>query len=119
MPLADAGVARAHITAFWARQGFDLRLPNSDGTTPLGNCDLCFLKGGATLLGIIRDQPELAQWWAEAEAEARASKPLGARFRKDRPGYAAMLNLTQSQGDLFAGMPDWADHDTKPCGCHD
>jgi len=82
----------------------------------LGNCDLCFLKGGATLLGIIRERPELAQWWADAEALALAlaSKPDGARFRKDRPGYAAMLKMAQEQGDLFA-----LDNNTQPCGCHD
>lgn len=114
MPLAAAGVTRAHVTAFWAWQGFDLRLPNNDGNTPLGNCDLCFLKGGATILGIIRERPELARWWAEAEAEARASKPDGARFRKDRPGYAAMLRMSQQQADLFA-----LDNNTQPCGCHD
>jgi 3'-phosphoadenosine 5'-phosphosulfate sulfotransferase (PAPS reductase)/FAD synthetase len=115
-PLATSGVSRAHVTAFWQWQGFDLRLPNNDGNTPLGNCDLCFLKGGATILGIIRERPELAKWWAEAEAEAeaRASKPDGARFRKDRPGYAAMLKMSQQQEDLFA-----LDNNTQPCGCHD
>jgi 3'-phosphoadenosine 5'-phosphosulfate sulfotransferase (PAPS reductase)/FAD synthetase len=113
MPLADAGVTRAHITAFWAWQGFDLRLPNNDGTTPLGNCDLCFLKGAATIRGIIRERPELAHWWAEAEAEARASKPSGARFRQDRPSYAAMLKIVQEQRDLFL------DDNTMPCMCHD
>ena len=46
LPLADAGASRADVTAFWQWQGFDLRLPNNDGNTPLGNCDLCFLKGG-------------------------------------------------------------------------
>jgi 3'-phosphoadenosine 5'-phosphosulfate sulfotransferase (PAPS reductase)/FAD synthetase len=113
-PLATEGISRAHVTAFWQWQGFDLRLPNNDGNTPLGNCDLCFLKGGATILGIIRERPELARWWAEAEAEARASKPDGARFRKDRPGYAAMLRMSQQQTDLFA-----LDNNTQPCGCHD
>lgn len=114
MPLADAGATRAHVTAFWQWQGFDLRLPNNDGTTPMGNCDLCFLKGGATILGIIRERPELAQWWAEAEAESRASKPSGARFRQDRPSYAAMMKMAMEQGDLFA-----LDNNTMPCGCHD
>src|SRR5262249_10846596 len=46
-PMALAGVTKRHVTAFWSEQPFDLRLPNVNGTTPAGNCDLCFLKGGA------------------------------------------------------------------------
>lgn len=112
MPMADAGVTKQDVAAFWAEQLFDLRLPNVNSATPLGNCDLCFLKGAATLFGIMRDRPELADWWIEAEAEARASKPSGARFRSDRPSYADMLKLTRDQGDLL-------DDNTMPCGCHD
>ena len=115
LPLDDAGVTVADISKFWSEQLFDLRLPNINGSTPLGNCDLCFLKGAATIAGIIRERPELAKWWIKAEAEARASKPSGARFRSDRPGYARMLELSQLQGDLFPG----ADNATQPCMCHD
>lgn len=111
-PMADAGVSRADVTAWWKTQPFNLRLPSTNGSTPLGNCDLCFLKGGATLFGIIRDRPDLAQWWIEAEAEARASKPSGARFRSDRPSYADMLKLTKDQGDML-------DNNSMPCECHD
>ena len=97
------------------RHGHPFRLANNDGTTPLGNCDLCFLKGAATIMGIIRERPDLAHWWAEAEAEARASKPSGARFRTDRPSYATMLKMSQEQGDLFCDL----DNDTRHCFCHD
>lgn len=117
LPLAEAGATVQDVTSFWRAADFDLRLPNNDGTTPLGNCDLCFLKGAATIMGIIRERPDLAVWWAEAEAEAeaRASKPNGAIFRQDRPSYAQMLAMSKQQGDLFAGI----DNNTQPCGCHD
>ncbi len=115
MPLADAAVTKWDVRDFWNKQSFDLRLPNVNGKTPLGNCDLCFLKGASTLLGIVRERPDLAKWWAEAEAEARASKPLGARFRNDRPSYAAMIEMNDSQGDMF----DWLDDNTMPCLCTD
>ena len=115
VPLADAGVSSSDVSKFWARQPFDLRLPNINGSTPLGNCDLCFLKGAATIAGIIRERPDLARWWIEAEAKARASKPSGAVFRSDRPKYAKILELSQIQGDFFAG----ADNSTQPCMCHD
>ena len=116
-PLADAGITVADVTAFWSRQPFDLRLPNINGSTPLGNCDLCFLKGGATLMGIIRERPNLADWWIKTEMNAakRATlrKPEIALFRADRPSYAKMLELSQTQGDLFT------DTATQPCMCHD
>lgn len=114
-PLADAGIAKADISAFWASQNFDLRLPNINGVTPLGNCDLCFLKSAATISGIMRDRPELAQWWIKAEAETRASKPLGALFRKDRPSYAAMLDAVKRQQNFDFGDLD----ERQECFCHE
>ena len=115
VPLADAGVSVSDVTAFWAQQPFDLRLQNVNGSTPLGNCDLCFLKGAATIAGIIRERPDLARWWIETEAEARSSKPSGELFRTDRPSYAKMLEISQRQGDMFSGL----DNNTQPCMCHD
>jgi hypothetical protein len=52
---------------FWRTQPFDLRLPSIDGKTPLGNCDMCFLKSAATIQAIMRDQPHLADRWIEQE----------------------------------------------------
>jgi len=115
-PLADAKVTKLTVKDYWDAAEFDLRLENVNGVTPLGNCDLCYLKGASTIAGIIRDRPELAEWWAEAEAEARASKPGGAMFRKDRPSYRRMIEASHSQGDLLADMPD---DNTIPCMCTD
>lgn len=115
-PMAEAGHDVSHVSDFWNSQPFDLNLPNINGKTPLGNCDLCFLKGAATIAGIIRERPDLAVWWAEAEAESRASKPDGAKFRKDRMSYAEMLERSKNQGDFFA---EWPDEDTIPCMCTD
>jgi 3'-phosphoadenosine 5'-phosphosulfate sulfotransferase (PAPS reductase)/FAD synthetase len=113
-PLATAGITKRDVLAFWQKQNFDLRLPNINGTTPAGNCDLCFLKSAATIAGLIRANPELADWWAEAEAEAeaRTSKPMGARFRKDRPGYAEMKRAVLAQTNL-----DFPDENRIDCFC--
>lgn len=102
-PLAQAGVTKRDVMAWWNSQPFDLRLPNINGSTPLGNCDLCFLKGEQTIRGIIRMRPDLAQWWSgiETETEARANNPDGARFRIDRPSYAAMIEAAKQQVDMF------------------
>lgn len=116
-PLATAGITRHDIAAWWRDQPFDLGLPHHDGITPLGNCDLCFLKAEATLRGIIRDHPCLADWWIAREAEARPAKPNGARFRIDRPGYADLLRDALRQGDLIGAMPP---HDGSiDCACTD
>lgn len=90
MPMAThaAGmVSQRDVNEFWSKQGFDLGLEPHEG-----NCDLCFLKSKAKLIDIIRKDQKLAQWWieAEAEAEARKTKPLGARFNKERT-YADLV----------------------------
>lgn len=108
MPLATAGITKLDVQAFWNQQNFDLRLPNINGVTPYGNCDLCFLKSAATIQGMMRDAPHLANWWieAETEAEARISKPSGARFRTDRPSYKTMLDAVQRQQVMDFGDRD-------------
>jgi hypothetical protein len=101
IPLVTAGITKQHISAFWKAQLFDLGLPNNNGVTMHGNCDLCFLKGGAQVLSLIAEKPERAVWWAKMEALALASKPSGAVFRSDRPNYAQMAAFAADQRDMF------------------
>jgi hypothetical protein len=103
IPLVTAGVTKETVGDFWRNQSFDLELPNINGVTMHGNCDLCFLKGGAQVLSLIAEKPERAVWWAkmEALALALASKPSGAVFRSDRPSYASMLKFSADQTDMF------------------
>jgi hypothetical protein len=101
VPLAVAGVTVGDVGRFWESQSFDLELPTINGRTMHGNCDLCFLKPGSQIVSLINEKPERAVWWARMEALALASKPSGATFRKDRPGYASMLQFTQEQIDMF------------------
>lgn len=101
VPLVTAGITKQHISAFWKAHSFDLGLPNNNGVTMHGNCDLCFLKGGAQVLSLIAEKPERAVWWAKMEALALASKPSGAVFRSDRPNYAQMAAFAADQRDMF------------------
>ncbi len=102
LPLADAGVTLADVTAFWQAQPFDLDLRPGEG-----NCDLCFLKGFGLRQQIARDHPELAVWWIEQERDR------GRTFRHDAPRYLHLL----TQPDLFK---DGADDQTAiECYCHD
>lgn len=102
-PLGQAGITKEDVGEFWRAQPFDLGLPNNNGVTMHGNCDLCFLKGGSQILSLITEKPERAVWWAnmEALALALASKPSGAVFRSDRPSYASMLQYSKDQTNLF------------------
>lgn len=100
-PLGQAGITKEDVGAFWRAQPFDLSLPNNNGVTMHGNCDLCFLKGGAQILSLIAEKPARAVWWVKMEALALASKPSGAVFRSDRPSYAAMAQFATDQADMF------------------
>lgn len=108
IPMAAAGITKADVGAFWRAQPFDLRLPNINGTTPWGNCDLCFLKGANQIFTMIQEEPHRAVWWAKQEARGKADKPEGNLFRIDRPSYARMLEYAADQGDLLAGLDDGA-----------
>ena len=112
-PLVTAGVTKEMVGGFWRTQPFDLELPNINGVTYHGNCDLCFLKGTSQTMSLIQEKPERAIWWAKMEALALASRPDGARFRKDRAGYAQMMEYSKNQTDFFGN------DETIPCFCGD
>jgi len=102
LPLAEAGVTKEDVLAFWRSMPFDL------GMSPeYSNCDLCFLKGAGHLLSIIREQPSLADWWIKQEVG-------GKLFRIDRPNYAT-LKLIATQPQLF----DAEEEESLPCECTD
>ena len=102
LPLADARVREADVLAWWKRQPFDLGIPSY-----AGNCDLCFLKGRAKLIRVIRDDPSRADWWIEQEARvADRTGPDGRRceslkrFRLEET-YAELRTAALSHRDLF------------------
>ena len=114
-PLAADGITVKEVGEFWAANDFDLALPNHNGKTMHGNCDLCFLKGGKQIVSLINEKPERAVWWARMETLVQSSNKIigeGARFRKDRPSYAKMLKFTEDQASLFTD-------ETIPCFCGD
>lgn len=100
-PLARVGIGAKDVGNFWKQQPFDLGLPNFNGVTMHGNCDLCYLKPASQVLSLIQEKPERAIWWAKMEALALSSKPSGAVFNKDRPSYSQMLQFSKEQGDMF------------------
>jgi 3'-phosphoadenosine 5'-phosphosulfate sulfotransferase (PAPS reductase)/FAD synthetase len=117
VPLFTAGITAADVGKFWREQSFDLGLPNFNGKTYHGNCDLCFLKGYPQTLSLIAEKPDRAIWWAEQEARIHSAGKFtgdGARFRKDRPSYIQMKNFAADQADMFK-----TDEEGIPCFCGD
>jgi 3'-phosphoadenosine 5'-phosphosulfate sulfotransferase (PAPS reductase)/FAD synthetase len=103
-PLGLDNVTKKTVGDFWKGQSFDLGLFNNNGVTMHGNCDLCFLKGGNQIASLIAEKPERAVWWAKMETLAQTSDKTfgdGARFRKDRPSYAKMMEYAKDQMPLF------------------
>ena len=107
-PLALAGITQTDVQQFWKSNDFDLELKFVDKITPLGNCDLCFMKGAHQLISIIQQEPKRAIWWAEQE------KKIGGRFSKDRPDYTQMMNFGINQTDMFD-----PNEETIACFCGD
>ncbi len=113
-PLGHDNVTKETVSKFWESQSFDLNLPNNNGVTMHGNCDLCFLKGASQILSLISEKPQSAIWWAKIEATTLAIKPSGSRFRTDRPSYQQMMTFSKNQSDMFAD-----DNETISCFCGD
>lgn len=113
MPLAIKQVGSHDIADFWKASAFDLELPNINGKTMHGNCDLCYLKPASQILSLIQEKPERAIWWAKVEQQAEAFAGSAARFRDDRPSYAEMAKFAERQQDMFA------DDEGIPCFCGD
>lgn len=108
LPLWWAKITKEDICDFWNAQPFDLELPNNNGVTDWGNCDLCFLKGETKKLSIIRERPDLANWWADAE------RVVASTFRNDHPKYEKMQLIATSQQAF-----DLGEDLTIPCFCGD
>lgn len=103
-PLGPAGITKENVGEFWRNQKFDLELPNINGVTKHGNCDLCFLKGTQQIMSLVSEKPERAIWWAKMETLVQTSNKSygdGDRFRKDRPGYSELAKFIDKQGDFF------------------
>lgn len=116
-PLVVDGVTKQIVGEFWKNNNFDLELPNMNGVTMHGNCDLCFLKPTHQIISLIKEKPERADWWIAMENHAQSSNKTygdGAKFRKDRPSYAKLKEFALSHDDMFD-----KDEEAIPCFCGD
>jgi 3'-phosphoadenosine 5'-phosphosulfate sulfotransferase (PAPS reductase)/FAD synthetase len=116
LPLYLEGVTAKDVGKFWDQNNFDLELPNNNGVTDWGNCDLCFLKGHKKKQSIIRARPELADWWIQQEESLSKEVGKAAFFRSDQPSYKVMQTIALEQTSIF---DDIFDDETIPCFCGD
>ena len=102
MPLVPLGVSAKDVGKFWQNNNFDLELPNINGKTMHGNCDLCMLKPKSQILSLIKENPKRALWWINQEAQAaKRCHGDGKFFAIDRPSYAEMYRYSFDQNDMF------------------
>lgn len=106
-PMYDARHSISHVNNFWNKQNFDLQLVNMNGRNPFGNCDLCFLKNLSHTTTVMRQRPDLAEWWIKQENK------LQSKFRADQRGFIDLLDISKTQKDFFD------DGTGVDCFCHD
>lgn len=117
-PLAKLNITAKDVGDFWTKQEFDLMLPNINGITKHGNCDLCFLKGASQTLSLISENPKRAIWWIEQESKIvgkSETQSVTGKFRKDRPSYKELLDIATKQEDFYG----YETEELADCGCTD
>jgi 3'-phosphoadenosine 5'-phosphosulfate sulfotransferase (PAPS reductase)/FAD synthetase len=104
-PLAKAGVRKADVNAFWQRQRFDLGIKPGEG-----NCDLCFLKGRANLVRLIRKNPASADWWINIEegiGKGTFRQEYSYRQLRDEAFASPLLPLSDDDDEFDAECGLW------------
>lgn len=102
-PLGETRVMKSDVMTFWAAQPFDLQLQPHEG-----NCDLCFLKGKGLRKRLIRDVPDVSDWWNRMEVEQEG-------FFDRRDTVAKLVSEVSESPELF----DWDDGPGYDTECSD
>ena len=77
-PMVHGRTVKADVLDYWYGQSeFNLAIDSI-----YGNCDLCFLKGKRRKLTILRQRPDLADWWIEQERLTIGKKTGPSTFSK-------------------------------------
>lgn len=77
-PLHRDRITSFEVGSFWQPISYRLKIPKI-----LSNCDLCFLKGEAASIAIIKDDPSKADKWIEDE-ENKELNPNGYTYHKGK-----------------------------------
>jgi len=107
VPLVSAEITKHDVGNFWKNNSFDLNLPNINGETIHGNCDLCFLKANGKIINLIREKPERADWWIKQEERMQD------QFERFGMSYKKRKEFAVNQTEMFEFG------ESIPCYCGD
>ena len=110
-PLCEQEIDEAKVLEFWKINAFDLKLRSYEG-----NCDLCFLKAKWKRILLVRENPDMVNWWKAWEAKKSAGGEVrnGRFFRLGEP-YEKIEELAHEK-TLFDLVVDTTEKDI-PCSC--
>ena len=86
-PLLDNKLTTRDRNKFWNDKPIKLKIPAYKG-----NCDLCFEKSKRKLLTIIKEEPNLVNWWADM------TDKYSTKFIENKPSYNS---YSQNKGMNF------------------
>ena len=107
----DIKVDKKFIRSWWDKQTFDLQLKDYEG-----NCDLCFKKSIKKRLTIIKDNPDVANWWLNME-EKHGTEEVVPRF--DLRTNLSVKQLVDMAKKPFTKAEDLHELDKKQCSLFD
>ena len=87
-PLMDRKISTKERNKFWENQPIKINIPAYKG-----NCDMCFEKSNRKLMTIIKQEPNLADWWDSM------IKKYSNVIYEDKPAYNDLLK--QNNGMSF------------------
>lgn len=112
-PMALAEVTKADVLAYWEKSNFTLQLPTNG---LMGNCDLCFLKTPRKIIQILREQPDMADWWIRMEGLRNQFSRQQATSFLEKYTYTEMREIARGQPELDFGADGVTEID---CFCGD
>lgn len=102
-PLVDWGISKKDVLEFWENMPFDLQV-----NEPFGNCDLCFLKSVKRRIAVLKERPEVAEFWIGLEIEHKKQFDIN---------YSVKQLLKIATGKTIADLSKERENDIE-CNCN-
>ncbi len=94
-PLIDKGIDTKARNKFWSNQPIKITIPAYKG-----NCNLCFEKSNRKLLTIIKEEPNLLDWWKKMEQKYSHMPIEGKTSYNEYANNKGMFFFRQNQSSL-------------------